>query len=147
MEFRVHEHEGIVVTIDGELFLRINRRQGWRLTTELYKGDILILKAKASNILPFRVSIKYLDLPDSISLERNKFTASLYVGNNELRLQMRLFKRPNLVFYLNDTMVGYAQSAKWIMIGYASYKINLEVAEEDLNLYFLILFLLSIEPV
>jgi hypothetical protein len=148
VDYLIYQEDTIWVSRNGDVFLTVKRKEGWKTTSSVFLNEHLILKSTWSATIAF-VSIKIREqhLPDTIELQKRKGKFLLVVNQQELYIKLRYFKRPQFLLYKNGHQVGSVHYTKLITLGYGEYRMQTETNDQQLDLYFLLLFIMQLSPI
>jgi hypothetical protein len=141
MLYTIYQGEKTEVRKNGIPVIRASVRGFFTLKLEIYLGDKLVFKANHFTIAFYRsIKITYQDLPDQIELlKTNSFSYNLLYQGNELSIRFRIFKE---ILFKNLKEIGTIKFPKGITFGYSLTEMDLNSDDENLALYFSILYFL-----
>ncbi|RPD41898.1 hypothetical protein [Chitinophaga barathri] len=150
VEYLVEQYsDDLIVYRNGVEYIRVKRKfnwGGWLLASYFYKGkEILNTRRRVTIGLSLRIDNQ--DLPEHIELVRSKKGKySLHIADKVLSIKRAFLKNPCYTFLSNDEVKGYVNTATFSMKLPYTFNVFFQ-AEEDINFYLLLFFLMDQAPV
>lgn len=141
MLYTIYQGEKTEIKKNGIPFIRARVKGFFTLKLEIYLRDQLVFQANHFTIAFYRsIKITYQDLPDKIQLlKTNSFSYNLLYQGNELSIRFRIFKE---TLFKNWEEIGTIKFPKGITFGYSLAQMDINSEDENLALYFSILYFL-----
>jgi hypothetical protein len=140
------ENGDVEVYNNNKLFLRVKKKGFFRSYFRFYKDDKLLFESRLTYFLVWRkVDILYQDLEQPITdITTSKLrNASLYYDRTFLNIESHIFGKKQWLLFKDSLEVGWIEAGQKISIG-AKFNVDIQINNEQVALYFLILFTSSL---